>query len=50
MNAATHDSAPCAGTLRELMTQYKAKRAEWIARFGNAYGFDAWFTKQVMGQ
>lgn len=35
--------------IAELMNKYDASRAKWIAQFGNANGFDAWFTKQVMG-
>ena len=38
-----------AQTIAELMNKYDASRAKWIAQFGNAGGFDAWFTKQVMG-
>ncbi len=32
---------------KELMERYNEYRAKWIAAFGNADGFDAWFTKQV---
>lgn len=35
--------------IRELMNQYDANRAKWIEQYGNADGFDQWFTKQVMG-
>ena len=35
--------------IAELMNKYDASRAKWIAQFGNSSGFDAWFTKQVMG-
>ena len=38
-----------AETIRELMTQYDARRAEWIAKFGSDAGFDVWFTQQVEG-
>lgn len=34
--------------LKELMKQYDAKRAEWIARNGDDAGFDDWFTAQVV--
>ena len=35
--------------IAELMNKYDASRAKWIAQFGNTEGFDAWFTKQVVG-
>jgi hypothetical protein len=36
-----------AETVRELMNVYNEKRAEWIAEYGGAVGFDEWFTLQV---
>lgn len=38
-----------ANLIAELMAKYDANRAKWIALRGTADGFDAWFTKQVMG-
>lgn len=36
-------------TLREIMEQYTKQRTRWVAKKGTSAGFDAWFTKQVMG-
>ena len=36
-------------TIKELMTQYDAKKAEWVAQFNTDQGFDFWFTTQVTG-
>ena len=38
-----------ANLIAELMAKYDDNRAKWIAQRGNANGFDAWFTQQVMG-
>jgi hypothetical protein len=35
--------------IAELMAKYDENRAKWIAQLGNADGFDAWFTQQVIG-
>jgi hypothetical protein len=34
-------------TFKEIMAVYNAKRAEYVAKFGNAVGFNKWFTTQV---
>ncbi len=38
-----------ADTIRELMNAYETKKLQWIATYGNAKGFDSWFTQQVRG-
>ena len=35
--------------IAELMAKYDDNRTKWVALRGNADGFDAWFTQQVMG-
>ena len=39
-----------AATIKEVMTQYDQKRAEWIAARGDDRGFDRWFTIQATAQ
>jgi hypothetical protein len=34
-------------TLKELVNAYTEFRDKWIQTFGNADGFDKWFTEQV---
>lgn len=36
-------------TLREIMTAYDTTRTLWIEKHGTDSGFDAWFTRQVLG-
>lgn len=38
-----------AQAIAELMAKYDSSRAKWVALYGTADGFDAWFTKQVAG-
>lgn len=38
-----------AETIKELMTQYDAKKAEWLTMFKTDQGFDFWYTTQVEG-
>ena len=33
--------------IKEIMKQYDEKRAEWIIKYGNDEGFDAYFNTQV---
>ena len=37
-----------AEALKELMNKYDVSRTKWIETFGNDYGFDKWFTSQVL--
>lgn len=34
--------------LQELMARYNEYQKKWIALYGTTYGFDQWFTQQVL--
>ena len=38
-----------AQAIAELMNKFDENRAKWISQYGSDYGFNEWFTKQVMG-
>jgi len=37
-----------ANIIREMMNKYNEAKIKWMAKYGTEFGFDAWYTNQVI--